>query len=197
MHNCLSPRTLPLHRLEHIALLTEIRHGEHYWYHSNVACGGLVVNLIGIKLLHAGAGESLNIQGVFLDVVSDLLGSIGVILAAVVIYLTGWWQADPIISVVIGLFILPRTWTLLKGAPAAGWIRAVLSSASGCRPSRRAGRLRTDRHIVDVSKNSGRSSKRRLRGLDRPPNEGRNGHDAGAVYKRSDLPQMWRRDASL
>ncbi len=81
-----------------------------------VATGGLVVNLIGAKLLHAGAGESLNVQGAFLELSSDLLGSIGVILAALIISLTGWWQADPIISVVIGLFILPRTWRLLKGA---------------------------------------------------------------------------------
>lgn len=81
-----------------------------------VAAGGLVVNLIGIKVLHAGAGESLNVQGAFLELVADLLGSVGVILAAVVIYFTGWWPADPIISVVIGLFILPRTWKLLRAA---------------------------------------------------------------------------------
>lgn len=81
-----------------------------------VASGGLVVNLIGIKLLHAGSGESLNVQGAFLEVVSDLLGSIGVILAAVIIYFTGWWQADPVVSVLIGLFIIPRTWKLLKAA---------------------------------------------------------------------------------
>ncbi len=81
-----------------------------------VAVGGLVVNLIGVRLLHTGAGESLNVRGAFLEVVADLLGSLGVILAAGIIYLTGWWLADPIISVVIGLFILPRTWRLLKSA---------------------------------------------------------------------------------
>jgi cobalt-zinc-cadmium efflux system protein len=80
-----------------------------------VATGGLVVNLVSAKLLHAGAGESLNVQGAFLEVISDLLGSLGVIVAAVVIHFTGWWQADPIVSVVIGLFILPRTWRLMKG----------------------------------------------------------------------------------
>ena len=81
-----------------------------------VATGGLIVNLIGVKLLHGGAGESLNVQGAFLEVISDLLGSLGVIVAGVVIYFTGWWLADPIVSVGIGLFILPRTWGLLKSA---------------------------------------------------------------------------------
>jgi cobalt-zinc-cadmium efflux system protein len=81
-----------------------------------VALGGLVVNLIGAKLLHTGSRLSLNVQGAFLEVVSDLLGSLGVIVAAAIIYFTGWWLADPIISIVIGLFILPRTWRLLKSA---------------------------------------------------------------------------------
>jgi cobalt-zinc-cadmium efflux system protein len=81
-----------------------------------VAIGGLIVNLIGAKLLHGASEESLNARGAFLEVLSDLLGSIGVIMAAGVIYLTGWWQVDPIVSVLIGLFILPRTWGLLKSA---------------------------------------------------------------------------------
>lgn len=74
------------------------------------------MNLIGFWLLLSGSKESLNIQGAFLEVVSDLLGTLGVIVAALVIRFTGWRQADPIISVVIGLFILPRTWHLLKSA---------------------------------------------------------------------------------
>ena len=81
-----------------------------------VAVGGLVVNLIGARLLHGGAGESLNVRGAFLEVLSDLAASLGVIAAAAIIAVTGWWQADPLISVGIGLFILPRTWRLLKGA---------------------------------------------------------------------------------
>lgn len=81
-----------------------------------VAIGGLIVNLIGAKLLHGASEESLNAKGAFLEVLSDLLGSIGVILAAGIIYMTGWWQVDPIVSVLIGLFILPRTWGLLKSA---------------------------------------------------------------------------------
>lgn len=81
-----------------------------------VAVGGLIVNIIGAWLLMGGSRESLNVRGAFLEVVSDLLGSLGVIVAAIVIYFTGWWQIDPLISVGIGLFILPRTWTLLKSA---------------------------------------------------------------------------------
>lgn len=81
-----------------------------------VAVVGLVVNLIGIWLLRRAAKESLNMQGAFLEVVSDLLGSVGVIVAAGIMWATGWWYADPIFSVVIGLFILPRTWNLMMQA---------------------------------------------------------------------------------
>jgi cobalt-zinc-cadmium efflux system protein len=79
-----------------------------------IAIGGLVVNLVGIRLLHAGSGESLNVKGAYLEVVSDLLGSVGVIIAALVISVTGWTLIDPIMSALIGLFILPRTWGLLR-----------------------------------------------------------------------------------
>ncbi len=81
-----------------------------------VAGVGLVVNLIGVWLLRAGAAESLNVQGAFLEVVSDLLGSLGTIVAGLIMYFTGWWYADPLFSVFIGLFILPRTWALLREA---------------------------------------------------------------------------------
>lgn len=81
-----------------------------------VAAVGLVVNLIGMYLLKAGAGESLNVKGAYLEVMSDLLGSVGVLVAAGLIWLTGWEWVDPAFSVVIGLFILPRTWRLLREA---------------------------------------------------------------------------------
>lgn len=79
-----------------------------------VAAVGLVVNVIGIFILRAGASESLNIKGAYFEVLSDLLTSIGVIVAGVVMLTTGWYYADPLISAGIGLFILPRTWTLLR-----------------------------------------------------------------------------------
>jgi cobalt-zinc-cadmium efflux system protein len=81
-----------------------------------VAVLGLVVNLISMKLLQAGAGESLNMQGAYLEVWSDMLGSLGVIAGALLIRFTGWTVVDPIIAVLIGLWVLPRTWTLLREA---------------------------------------------------------------------------------
>ena len=79
-----------------------------------VAIGGLVVNLIGFKVLHGSAGESLNMRGALLEVVADLLGSVAAIVAALTIMLTGWYPIDPLVSVLIALFILPRAWGLLR-----------------------------------------------------------------------------------
>ena len=81
-----------------------------------VAVIGLVVNLVSMRLLHAGAQTSLNLRGAYLEVLGDLLGSVAVIVAALVIMLTGWTPIDPIASVVIAALILPRTWTLLREA---------------------------------------------------------------------------------
>lgn len=81
-----------------------------------VASIGLVVNLVGAWLLHKASAESLNMRGAYLEVISDTLGSIGVIVAALVMTFTGWYYADPLFSVAIGLFILPRTWKLLNEA---------------------------------------------------------------------------------
>lgn len=81
-----------------------------------VAVLGLVVNLISMRLLRAGAGHSLNLKGAYLEVFSDMLGSIGVILGALAIRYTGWTVIDPIIAVLIGLWVLPRTWVLLRQA---------------------------------------------------------------------------------
>jgi len=78
-----------------------------------VAVVGLGVNLVGIWNLRRGSKESINVQGAFLEVVSDTLGSIGVIVAGLIMFFTRWYYADPIFSVLIGLFILPRTWKLL------------------------------------------------------------------------------------
>lgn len=79
-----------------------------------VASIGLIVNLIGIYLLKAPAEESLNMRGAYFEVLADLLASIGVVVAGLIMWRTGWYYADPLISVVIGLFILPRTWLLLR-----------------------------------------------------------------------------------
>lgn len=81
-----------------------------------IAAGGLVVNLIAMRLLKAGSGESLNVRGAYLEVWSDMLGSVGVLIAAVLIGITGWTTIDPVVAVLIGLWVLPRTWTLLREA---------------------------------------------------------------------------------
>lgn len=79
-----------------------------------VAAIGLVINLVSLRLLAGGKGESLNIKGAWLEVWSDLLGSVGVIAGALVIAATGWQWVDPLIAVGIGLWVLPRTWILLR-----------------------------------------------------------------------------------
>lgn len=81
-----------------------------------VAAVGLLVNLVSFRLLRAGSKESLNVRGAYLEVFADMLGSLGVIVAAVVLLTTGWNYVDPIIGAGIGLFILPRTWRLGREA---------------------------------------------------------------------------------
>lgn len=79
-----------------------------------VAVVGLIVNLISMRLLAGGSSESLNVKGAYFEVLADMLGSLGVIVAALIVMLTGWQLADPLIGAGIGLFIVPRTWQLLK-----------------------------------------------------------------------------------
>ena len=79
-----------------------------------VATAGLVVNVFGARVLHAGHTESLNLRGAYLHVLGDLLGSIGAMAAGAIILLTGWVLVDPIISVGIALLILVGAWRLLR-----------------------------------------------------------------------------------
>ena len=79
-----------------------------------VAAGGLVVNLIAMRLLSGGKEKSLNVKGAYLEVWADMLGSVGVIAGALLIMATGWLWIDPVIAVAIGLWVLPRTWVLLR-----------------------------------------------------------------------------------
>ena len=81
-----------------------------------VAGIGLVVNVAGVMIVRAGSSESLNMKGAYFEVLSDLLTSVGVMIAGVIMLTTGWYYADPLISAGIGLFILPRTWRLLREA---------------------------------------------------------------------------------
>ena len=81
-----------------------------------IAVAGLGVNLLAAWLLHAGAAESLNVRGAYLEVLGDALSSGAVIVAASMILATGWTPADALASAVIGLLILPRTFALLRQA---------------------------------------------------------------------------------
>src|SRR3546814_16734268 len=81
-----------------------------------IAAIGLAINLVSMRLLKAGSGTSLNLKGAYLEVWSDMLGSVGVIAGAILIKLTGWTVVDPVIAVLIGLWVLPRTWVLLREA---------------------------------------------------------------------------------
>jgi cobalt-zinc-cadmium efflux system protein len=77
-----------------------------------VALAGLVVNVVGWRLLRAGAVESLNLEGARLEVLADLAGSLGVVGAALVLIGTGWPYADPVVGAAVGVLILPRAWRL-------------------------------------------------------------------------------------
>lgn len=79
-----------------------------------VAFVGLLVNIVSVIVLRHSSGQSLNMAGAYYEVLSDLLTSVGVIVAALIMMTTGWYYADPIFSAAIGLVILPRTWRLLK-----------------------------------------------------------------------------------
>ncbi len=87
---------------------------------------GLLVNLVAFWLLRGGKDASLNIQGAYLEVLADLMASVGVVIAAAILQLTGFARIDPIFAIAIGLFILPRALrlggkavrVLLQAAPA-------------------------------------------------------------------------------
>lgn len=79
-----------------------------------VAVLGLLVNVVGAVILSRSGGESLNVEGALRHVIADVLGSVGAIVAAVIIIFTGWRYADPLISVLIGLLVLASSWKLLR-----------------------------------------------------------------------------------
>lgn len=96
------------------------------WPMLSVAIAGLIINLTVLAILSRGETERLNLRGVILHVMGDLLGSLGAIVAAIVIKLTGWAPIDPILSIAVALLIVRSTWKLfrqslhilLEGAPA-------------------------------------------------------------------------------
>ncbi|WCO66778.1 cation diffusion facilitator family transporter [Iamia majanohamensis] len=89
-----------------------------------VATLGLAVNVVAFLLLREGAEESINVEGAYLEVLADTLGSVGVIVAAVLLEVFGWAWVDPVVGAGIGLWILPRTWRLGSQA-----VRILLQAA--------------------------------------------------------------------
>lgn len=77
---------------------------------------GALANTVSLLLLRSGAKSSINVRGAYLEALGDLLGSLAVIIAAVIITVTGWERADIVASVAVALMILPRTWSLLRDA---------------------------------------------------------------------------------
>ena len=89
-----------------------------------VAVVGLAMNVIAFLMLRSGAEESINIRGAYLEVMADMVGSIGVLVSGLVTLAFGWRYADPVIGVAIGLFVLPRAFNLGRHA-----VRILLQQA--------------------------------------------------------------------
>jgi cobalt-zinc-cadmium efflux system protein len=79
-----------------------------------IAAGGLIVNLVSLGILHGIRDGNLNTRGAYLHVLGDALGSVGALTAATIIATTGWTLADPIVSIVLAVFILVGAWRLLR-----------------------------------------------------------------------------------
>lgn len=79
-----------------------------------IATVGLLVNVIAAFLLHGASAHNLNVRGAYLHVLGDLVGSVGAILAAAIILMTGWLPADPIVSAVVACLILFASWRLIR-----------------------------------------------------------------------------------
>jgi cobalt-zinc-cadmium efflux system protein len=79
-----------------------------------IGLAGLAVNVVGARILWRSQGGSLNVRAAFLHVVGDLLGSLGVVLAAVLVLTMGWERADPAIAILIGALVLLSSWRVLR-----------------------------------------------------------------------------------
>lgn len=79
-----------------------------------IAVIGLISNLISLKILRQSQKENINMRGAFLHVLSDLLGSVGALIAGVVIWMTGWFLIDPILTIIFTALILGSAWNMIK-----------------------------------------------------------------------------------
>lgn len=86
------------------------------WAMMLTAAAGLLANLAVFALLRKGADESINVRGAYLEVLADTIGSVGVLVGGALTWAFGWYLADPIVAVAIGLFVLPRTYSLARQA---------------------------------------------------------------------------------
>ncbi len=91
-----------------------------------VASGGLVVNLVGLVVLHRGRNETLNSRGAWLHVMSDALGSVQAIVAGGLIMAFGWYWLDPLASVAIGVLVIVASWALMRES-----VAVLMESAPG------------------------------------------------------------------
>lgn len=104
-----------------------------------VAIGGLVVNLVVFRLLRSGADDSLNVEGAYLEVMADLLGSVAAVITGLVLRFTDFSLIDPLFGIAIGLFVLPRTYrlgrkalrVLVQAAPEHVDLDAVMAELGG------------------------------------------------------------------
>ncbi len=83
-----------------------------------IATGGLVVNLIVLRILHGGREANLNLKSVWLHALADTLGSIQAIVAGLLIWLLGWTWTDPVASILIGILVIYSSWNVLKDSVA-------------------------------------------------------------------------------
>jgi cobalt-zinc-cadmium efflux system protein len=107
---------------------------------------GLAVNLVAFALLREGRGESLNVEGAYLEVLADLLGSVAVVVGAATIWATEWGWVDPALGVAIGVWIVPRAWRLGRSS------LRILTQAAGAHldPVAMAAELRSIPNVTDV-----------------------------------------------
>jgi cobalt-zinc-cadmium efflux system protein len=107
-----------------------------------VAAIGLAANVVAARTLHPASSGSLNVRGAYIHVIGDLLGSVGALIAALLIRFTGWLPADPIASIVVTLLVIRSAWllvresvdVLLESTPAnisAGAVRTQLEAIPG------------------------------------------------------------------
>ncbi|MGV8877112.1 MAG: cation diffusion facilitator family transporter [Rhodoglobus sp.] len=107
---------------------------------------GLIANIAAMFVLTGGRNANLNMKAAFLEVVNDALGSVGVIISAIVIALFGWYQADAVVGILIALLIVPRTVILLKAS--VGLL--LESTPPGIDPAEVLAHIMAMEHVTDV-----------------------------------------------